>query len=85
MTGDVLCRHAVRPLCKRGFVVRLFLVSEFALGMSVEIGAIAVERKHQQQFGIHARGGNFIRGKAICGVNESLFQLHRTISPQRHF
>jgi len=33
--------------------------------MSEEIGAVAAQSEHQQQFGIHARGTNLGRGEPV--------------------
>ncbi len=47
MASDVLRRDAARALGDDLVVTRLFFGSEFALGMSVEIGAIHAEDEHQ--------------------------------------
>jgi hypothetical protein len=45
---------------------------------------VAVEREHDEQFGVQARGGNLRGGQPLdCGM-ESLAKLHESISPRRH-
>ena len=83
MARDVLCWEASGAFAESRFVAALFIASEFALGMRVEVGAVAAKGEHQQQFRVHARRGNVIRCEAGDGRGKSLFQLHRTISPQR--
>jgi hypothetical protein len=61
-----------------------FVIRQFALGMSVEIGAIAVEREHDQEFGVHSRRRNMGCGQAFDCCVESSAKLHESISPRRH-
>jgi hypothetical protein len=58
MPGNVLRRNA-GSAARKSFVVALYFAGcEFALWMSEEVRAIAGERKHDEQFRVHARGGN---------------------------
>ena len=55
MPGDVLRRNARRPP-RQSFVVSLhFVGGELSLRMCIEIRPIAIEREHDEQFGVHAR------------------------------
>ena len=72
MAGDVLRWNAAGALGERSIVASLFVGCEFALGMRVEIGAVAVEGEHEKQFGVQTRGGNVIRGQARDGRGEGL-------------
>ncbi len=60
MARDVLSGDATGAFCERLFVTVLLIIGEFAFGMREEVGAVALERKHQQQFGVHTRGWNFL-------------------------
>ena len=64
MAGDVLCGYAADTFGEGPIVAGPFMGGEFALGMGVEIGAIAVEREHEQQFRIQARGRNSLHGES---------------------
>ena len=82
MSGDVLRRDASRSLGECILVSRLLLGSEFVLGMSIEIGAIATEREQEQKLSVHARGGNVGGGEALnCGM-QIVGEAHSSISPQ---
>ena len=83
MPGDVLRRNALRTLGERIFVARLFFLSQFALGMSVEIRAIAAQREHEQQLGIQARRGNVGGIQALDGTGKSLTETHKLILSRR--
>jgi hypothetical protein len=65
MSGDVLRRHARRTLGESLVVTGFVFGSEFALGMSVQIGAIDAEDKHQQHLGVHARRADVGRFQTI--------------------
>jgi hypothetical protein len=82
MAGDVLCGNAAGALGESGFVTRLLGGGEFALGVSVEIGAVAVESEHEEEFGVQARGGDVVGGEAGDGRGEGWLQLHLYISTQ---
>ena len=45
MSGDVLCRDSAGALGKRFLVAGLLLVGEFALGVSKEMGAVAIQNE----------------------------------------
>jgi hypothetical protein len=81
MPGDVLRRNAAGALVERYLIATPFIVAEFAFGMSVEVGSIASQRKHQQQLRVHSRGRNVCSSEPGDRGGEGLFQLHQTISP----
>ena len=80
MSRDVLCGNAASALGKSGIIAAGLFGGEFALGMSVQVGAVAVEGEHEEQFGIYAWGRNLIFGQAGDGVRQCDLQLHRDIS-----
>src|ERR1700722_21011826 len=83
MAGDVLRGNSADPLGESGLVARLLGGGEFALRVSVEIGAVTVESEHEEEFGVQARGGDVVGGQAgDCG-GEGRLQLHGAISTQR--
>jgi hypothetical protein len=84
MSGDVLRRDATGAFRESGIIASLLFAAKFVLGMREEIGAVTVEREHEEQLGIQARGGNLICGEASDSRGESGFKLHESISPQRH-
>ena len=58
MPGDVLRRNS-GSTPRESFAIALHLgAGELSLGMSIEIRTVAIEREHDQQFRIHARGGD---------------------------
>ena len=76
VSGDVLGGHAPFAF-GQGLVVAALLVGrEFALGMSMEISAVAFQGEHEKQFGIHARRGNICSGEAGYGGGESVAEDH---------
>ena len=60
VAGDVLRGNAASALLEGFVVASLFVGRKFALGMGVEIGAIAAEDEHQQDFGVHARRADLV-------------------------
>jgi len=84
MAGDVLRRNSTGALGKGSVIASRFVGGELALVVSVEIGAVAVESEHQEQFCIQTRRGNVVGGEMSYGGGEGLLQLHESISPQRH-
>src|SRR5882724_11000120 len=61
------------------FESRLLFSGQFALGMSVEISAIAPEHKHQQHFGIQARGRDVSGGQQTYRGFEAVAEQHPII------
>src|SRR6185312_10847882 len=55
MTGDVLCWATAGALRNHIVVLDLLFRRELALGMSIEVSALASQHKLQQQFGVQAR------------------------------
>src|SRR5450432_792492 len=76
MAGDVLRGLAGDALGEGVIVAALFFGGKLAVGVRVEMGAIAGEREHQKQLGIHSRGGDVGSGQARDGGGERWFQLH---------
>ncbi len=74
--GDVLRGNAASALLEGFLVAGLFVGGKFALGMGVEIGAIAAEDEHEQDFGVHAGGADMVLLEQGDGVAQGLFQLH---------
>ena len=75
MSGDVLGGHAAVALGQGLVIAALFVRGEFALGMGIEIRAVAFQSEHEQQFGIHARRGNIAavrRAMAEARVSRSV-------------
>ncbi len=66
----------VAALSQHVVIASLFVGGKFALGMSVEIGAINAEDEHQQHLGIHARRTHVSRFQTIDRRCEHLLQLH---------
>jgi len=83
VAGDVLRGNAAGALGESGFVARLLGGGEFALGVGVEIGSVAVNGEHEEEFGVQARGGDVVRGEAGDGGGEGRLQLHVYISTHR--
>ena len=82
MAGDVL-RWNSRGSSSESLVVALrFVGSEFPLRMGVEIGAVAIEREHDEEFRVQARGGNLGGGQPLDGGIQGLSKSHESISPQ---
>ena len=65
--GDVLGGHAVLAFGQSLVVAALFLGGDLALGMSMEISAVACQREHEQEFGIHPRRRDACGSKAGDG------------------
>ncbi len=84
MAGDVLCWNAAGAFGESRVITSLLIGREFAFGMREEVGAIAVQSKHEKEFCVQAWRGSLLRGEARDGGGESLLQLHKVISPQRH-
>ena len=74
--GDVLRGHAAGALFESFVVTILFVGGKFALGVGVEIGAIAAEDEHQQHFGIHARRADAVFLQQRDGRAQCVLQLH---------
>src|SRR5450755_2440461 len=71
--GNVLRGHAAGALVESRFISRLFILAQFAFWMREQVGTIAVQRKHEEQLGIQARGRDLGGGKASDGRGEGLF------------
>lgn len=82
MSGDVLRGNTTGALGESGLVAGLLVGGELALGVSVEISAVAVEGEHEEEFGVQARGWDVVRGEAGDGGGEGRLQLHVYISTQ---
>src|SRR5580693_9757717 len=82
MAGDVLRGNSAASLGEGSLVARLLGDGEFALRVSVEIGSIAVEGEHEQEFGVQARGRRVVGGEAGDCRGEGRLQLHVYISTQ---
>ena len=65
MSSDVLRGDTAHSLVEGGLIVHLFFGGKLSLRMREEIGAIAVEREHQEQLGVQSWRGNATRGKAV--------------------
>ena len=83
MAGDVLRGNAAGALGESGFVAKLLAGGELTFGVSVEIGAVAVESEHEEELGVQARGRDAVGGEAGDGGGEGRLQLHLYISTQR--
>jgi len=57
MSSDVLSRNSGGSTGDGFVVTPYFVEAEFALRMRIEIGAVAAEHEHDEEFGIHAREG----------------------------
>ena len=64
MAGDVLRGDAAGALGEGGAVSGSFVFRKLALGIGEQVGAIAFEDEHEQQFGVQARRWNVGRGEA---------------------
>jgi len=53
--------------------------------MRIELCAIAVEREHQEGFGVEARRRDVVRSEVGDGGLEGFLQEHGLISPQKMF
>jgi len=73
VSGDVLRWHSPPSIGERGIVARLFLGCKFALGMREEIGAITIQREHEEQFGVQTWGWDVVRSEAGDGRGEGFF------------
>jgi hypothetical protein len=49
--------------------------------MRVQICPGAIEREHDEQLRIHARGRNVFRGQPVYRVFQDVTKLHKLISP----
>jgi hypothetical protein len=72
VSGDVLRWHSPPSIGERGIVARLFLGCKFALGMREEVGAITIQREHEEQFGVQTWGWDVVRSEAGDGRGEGL-------------
>jgi hypothetical protein len=45
--------------------------------MGVQIGAVAAESEHEEEFGIHPRGGNASGGETATGGSEGVTKQHK--------
>jgi hypothetical protein len=72
MTGDVLRWDSKCTLGKYGIIATLLVKREFAFGMRVKVGPVAVESEHQKRFGIQTRRGNAIRTETSDGRGQGL-------------
>src|SRR3989442_1091296 len=78
--GDVLRRYTLGALDEGLLVAGLFSAREFTLGVGVKISAVAAEREHQQQFGIHARRRNMCGAEAVDGGGERVAKKDRAFN-----
>ncbi len=76
VSSDVLCRDAAGALAQRILQASLFFSCEFAFGMSEKIGAVAAEREHDKQLGIHARRAYLGGRETIDGRRERVLKCH---------
>src|ERR1700690_3541353 len=82
MPRDVLRGDPTSPARESVVVAPRFVGSELALRLRIEISPVAIERKHYEQFRIHARGGNMREGQLPDCGSQSLAKLHGSISPR---
>jgi len=84
MAGDVLRRNTGRSARESVIIAPHFVGGEFSLWVRIEICPVAIEREHDEQFRVHARGRD-ARGRKLldCRI-ENLAKLHLSISPRRH-
>jgi len=82
MAGDVLRGNAAGTLGESSLVAGLLGGGEFALSVSVEIGAVAVECEHEEKFGVQARGRDVFGGEAGDSGGQGRLELHLYISTQ---
>jgi hypothetical protein len=61
VSGDVLSGNSGGSLFECFLVAGFFFSCEFAFGMGEEVGAVAAQNEHQEQFGIHARRADLAR------------------------
>ena len=80
--GNVLRRLARRPPRQRRIVTCHFVRTKLPLRMRIQIRAIAIQRKHNQQLGIHPRRRNALHPKPLDRRMKGLSQLHALISPR---
>ena len=59
--------NAAGTLGESSLVAGLLGGGEFALSVSVEIGAVAVENEHEQSLGVQARGWHLVLDEAGGG------------------
>ena len=79
VSSDVLGGHAPFPFGQGLVVAALLVDGELALGMSIEIGAVAFQGKHEKQFAIHARRGDACSREAGDGGSQSVAESHLVI------
>ena len=60
--GDVLRWDALYSLLESLIVARLLVAAQLALGMGIQVCALAVESEHEQEFGIHPRRRHSVGG-----------------------
>src|ERR1700694_4488481 len=83
MAGDVLCWNSGGPAGESFVIAVRFVRRELALGMRIEIGPVTVERKNDEQFGVHARGRDAGSCQPFDRRVQSLAKLHESLSPRR--
>src|SRR5689334_3569453 len=76
VSGDVLRGASASTLLNDFVVSGLLFPSELALGMSVEVSAIATENKQCQQLGVQARRRNIFSQEKLIGCVNRLLELH---------
>src|ERR1051325_8729001 len=76
MTGDVLRGNTTGAMGEMLVVARELVFRQFALRVRVEIGTVATESMHQQDFGVQARGADAAVFQSHDGRTENVFQLH---------
>ena len=74
--GDVLGRKSAGATGDDVVISSFFVGSQVAIGMGIEIGAIAAEREHQQSFGVQAWRANLSGGKLVEREFECVFEEH---------
>ncbi len=84
MTSDVLCWNSRGATSEGGIVASSLVRSKLSFRMRVEIRAVAFERKHDEEFGVHAWRWNVFGGEALNGRVKGRSQLHESISTRTH-
>src|SRR5579872_1240700 len=78
MACDVLRRTTTRPLLSHRIILGLLFRRERALRMGVEVSAVAIQGKHEEQLGIEpGRRDIFLQEKLVSGIN-SLLEMHKS-------
>ncbi len=83
MAGDVLRGNSAGASADCFLIAVFFEASEFALGVCKEIGAVAAQDEHKQQFSVQSRRAYPGRSKGRNRRVESFFKEHEIISTQK--